>query len=76
MIIPIAMRKHRNIKSSMLRDLANNRRTEVHAINGVISEYGKNYQVNTPFNDKIIACVKEIETKQRISTIKNLDYFK
>lgn len=60
-IIPIALKKHSNIKSSMLRDLSLGRKTEIDAINGVVCEYGDMVNVETPVNDGIVTVVKEIE---------------
>ena len=61
LIIPIAMKKHSNIKSSMLRDLELGRHTEIDSINGVVCEYGDRVNVDTPVNDSIVSIVKDIE---------------
>ena len=75
-ILPIAMKKHKLIKSSMLRDLKSGNQTEIDYINGVISKYGKLYNIKTPVNDKIIEIVKRIENKELIPTWQNIDYLK
>lgn len=62
MLIPIAMKKHRNIEPSMLQDLKKNKPCEVDAINGVVCTYGKKYGVPTPINDKIVEIIKACET--------------
>ena len=41
-------------ESSMLQDVKNGRKTEIDAINGEISRLGKNKNIETPENDKII----------------------
>lgn len=64
LIIPIAMKKHRLIKSSMLGDLAKGKPTEIEAINGVICQYGLKVGVATPVNDQIVRIVHEIENGQ------------
>lgn len=74
-LIPIAMRKHRNIRSSMLRDLARDRPCEVEAINGVVSIYGRQNDIKTPFNDRIVEIVRKIEKKQLKSEWQNLKLF-
>lgn len=74
-LLPIAMRKHKNIKSSMLRDLKNNRKTEVYAINGVVCEYGDSFSVETPINDQIVTIVEKIENKELTPVWDNLKYF-
>lgn len=74
-IIPIAMKKHRNIRSSMLRDLSLGRKTEVDAINGVVCEYGDLVDVDTPVNDMIVTIVKEIEDDILVPHWLNLNSF-
>jgi 2-dehydropantoate 2-reductase len=61
LIIPIAMKKHRLLKSSMLQDLLNGKHCEIEAINGVVAAYGDDVNVDTPLNDRIIQIVKDIE---------------
>ena len=61
LIIPMAMKKHSNIKSSMLRDLDLGRKTEIDSINGVVCEYGDRVNIETPINDSIVSIVKDIE---------------
>ncbi|MDR2479113.1 MAG: 2-dehydropantoate 2-reductase [Treponema sp.] len=65
LILPIAIKKHRAITSSMLQDLDRGRPCEIDAINGVVSSWGKKYSVPTPANDWIIEMVHAIEKGQR-----------
>lgn len=74
-ILPIAMKKHRNIKSSMLRDLARGRKCEIEAINGVVSAYGDKVGVETPINDKIVSIVHQIENSEKTSSWNNVILF-
>ena len=74
-ILQIAMKKHRNIRSSMLRDLSRGLKTEVEVINGVVSEMGKECKVKTPLNDRIIELVHEIELGNRNVSWGNLNEF-
>ena len=60
-LVPIAMKKHRAIVPSMLQDLCNGKTCEVDAINGVVSDCGKQYGVKTPINDRIVEVIKKIE---------------
>ena len=62
MLIPIAMKKHRNIEPSMLQDIKKGKPCEVDAINGVICEWGRRGNVPTPINDKIVEIIKKYET--------------
>jgi 2-dehydropantoate 2-reductase len=48
---------------SMWQDLHAGRRTEIDAINGVISELGRKHGIPTPHNDEIVAQVKVLERK-------------
>ena len=55
-------------RSSMLQDVARGRRTEIDALNGKISELGREYGVLTPVNDTLTALVKGIEKRGRALT--------
>ncbi len=47
--------------SSMLQDVRNHRPTEINAINGAISQLGRNYNIATPLNDSITSQIRDIE---------------
>ncbi|MBR7102055.1 MAG: 2-dehydropantoate 2-reductase, partial [Tidjanibacter sp.] len=47
-IIPIAIRKHAKLKASMLQDIEKGKLTEVDAINGAVSAYGRKVGCPTP----------------------------
>ncbi len=74
-ILPLAMKKHKLIKSSMLRDIARGRKSEIDAINGVVCEYGKKVNVKTPINDQIVSIVHRIENSELSPNIDNLNCF-
>lgn len=74
-IIPIAIRKHAKLKASMLQDLEKNKRTEVDAINGVVSTFGRKVGVPTPMNDKVVEIIHGIEDGKLKPTFSNLEYF-
>lgn len=76
MLIPIAMKKHRNIEPSMLQDLKKNKPCEIDAINGIVCEWGKKYNVPTPINDKIVEIIKKCEKRIVQPSPKNIDLFK
>jgi 2-dehydropantoate 2-reductase len=61
LILPFAIRKHRAIRSGMLRDLERGRPCDIDAINGVVSRFGARYQVPTPYHDRIVEIVHAIE---------------
>ena len=62
-------------KASMLQDIEKGLRTEIHAINGVVSDYGKQCGVPTPFCDIVVRIVEEIEEGKREANKNNLLLF-
>ena len=62
LLIPIAMKKHRNIEPSMLQDQKMGKPCEIDAINGIVCAWGKKCGVGTPINDKIVEIVKQCES--------------
>ncbi len=60
-LLPIAMKKHRDIEPSMLQDLKKGKPCEVDAINGVVCDFGRKYGVATPINDRIVEIIKKIQ---------------
>ena len=75
-IIPIAIRKHAKLKASMLQDLEKGKLTEVDAINGAVSEYGRMVNFPTPMNDKVVEIIHRIEQGELKPCFDNLKYFK
>ena len=74
-IIPIAIRKHAKLKASMLQDLEKGKLTEVDAINGAVSEYGRKVGFPTPVNDKVVEIIHRIERGELKPCFDNLKYF-
>ena len=74
-IIPIAIRKHAKLKASMLQDLEKGKLTEVDAINGAVSEYGRKVGCPTPMNDRVVEIIHQIEQNKLKAEFKNLQYF-
>ncbi len=62
MIIPIAIKKHRLLKASMLQDLEKGRPCEIDSINGIVVKFGEKYGVPTPCNKMVVDIVKKCET--------------
>lgn len=75
-IIPIAIRKHALLKASMLQDIEKGKKTEVDAINGVVSSFGRKVGVSTPMNDKVVEIIHRIEDGELAPSFDNLQYFK
>lgn len=76
MLIPLAIRKHANLKASMLQDLEKGKKTEVDSINGSVSQQGRRVGVSTPCNDKVVEIVHRIEAGERLPGRENLSLFK
>lgn len=74
-IIPIAIRKHAKLKASMLQDIEKGKLTEVDAINGAVSEYGRKVGCPTPMNDRVVEIIHKIERGELKPEIENLKYF-
>ena len=75
MIIPIAIRKHAKLKASMLQDIEKGKLTEVDAINGAVSDYGKKVGVPTPLNDRVVEIIHRIEHGDLKACRDNLSLF-
>ena len=75
LLLPIAMKKHRDIEPSMLQDIKNSKPCEVDAINGVVCRFGRKYNVPTPINDRIVSIIKGIEAGELSPDVSNLQYF-
>ncbi len=75
-LIPVAMKKHGKLISSMLQDLKKGKQCEIDFINGVVCEYGKKYHVPTPFNQKTVEIVHAIEAGTYPIEFKNIDLYR
>ena len=75
-IIPIAIRKHARLKASMLQDLEKGKLTEVDAINGAVSDYGRKVGCPTPMNDKVVEIIHKIEQGELKPGSENLQFFR
>ena len=74
-IIPIAIRKHAKLKASMLQDIEKGKLTEVDAINGAVSAYGRKVGFPTPMNDRVVEIIHRIEKGELRPGFDNLQYF-
>ena len=75
LIIPIAIRKHAKLKASMLQDLEKGKLTEVDAINGAVSAFGRKVHCPTPANDRVVEIIHRIERGELKPNFDNLKYF-
>lgn len=76
LILPIAMKKHRQIEPSMLQDLKKGKPCEVDAINGVVCEWGRKCGVPTPVNDKIVEIIKKEQSGELKIQHQNIELFR
>jgi 2-dehydropantoate 2-reductase len=60
----------------MLQDLEKGKLTEVDAINGAVSDYGRKVGCPTPMNDLVVEIIHNIETGKLKPGMENLKYFK
>lgn len=61
--------KNRLLKASMLQDLEKGRRTEIDYINGYVCRKARELGINTPYNDLVVALVKEAEKAAKVPNI-------
>ena len=74
-IIPIAISKHAKLKASMLQDLEKGKLTEVDAINGSVSDFGRKVGCPTPMNDRVVEIIHNIEQGKMKPGFENLKNF-
>jgi 2-dehydropantoate 2-reductase len=74
-IIPIAIRKHAKLKASMLQDIEKGKLTEVDAINGAVSTFGRKVDFPTPTNDRVVEIIHKIERGELTPSFDNLKLF-
>lgn len=74
-LVPIAMKKHRDIEPSMLQDLKKGKPCEVDSINGIICEWGQKCNVPTPVNDRIVEVIKKIQNGELKAEASNIRLF-
>ena len=75
-IIPLTIRKHARLKASMLQDLEKGKKSEVDAINGAVSAFGRKIGFPTPYNDTVVDIIHRIEAGDIKPCRDNLKYFK
>lgn len=75
MLIPIAMKKHREIEPSMLQDLKKGKPCEIDSINGIVCEFGRKHGVKTPINDRIVEVVKKYQAGELTPKAENIRLF-
>lgn len=74
-IIPVAIRKHANLKASMLQDIEHGKLTEVDAINGAVVAMGRKLGVATPMNGRVVEVIHRIERGEITAVFANVMFF-
>ncbi|HKM06423.1 MAG TPA: 2-dehydropantoate 2-reductase [Sphaerochaeta sp.] len=74
-LIPLAMKKHRNLVPSMLQDIESGKPCEVEAISGVLSNQAKKAGVPTAVNDTVVSIIHRIEAGELRPDMGNLHLF-
>lgn len=67
--------KHVKLKASMLQDLEKGRDCEIDYINGVVCRKGRENDVPTPFNDKVVELVTEAQNRRGVNDFTFLSRF-
>ena len=60
----------------MLQDIEKGKLTEVDAINGAVSEYGRKVNCPTPMNDRVVEIIHSIEQGKLTANSENLKLFR
>ena len=74
--LPIAMKRHKNLVSGMLKDVQNGKKCEIDYIDGVVVQRGKEAGVETPLCEKVVEIVHGIENGLYETALENVDFFK
>ncbi|MBQ9081373.1 MAG: 2-dehydropantoate 2-reductase, partial [Clostridia bacterium] len=74
-VLPLAMKKHAKLVSSMLQSLRQGKKCEIDYIDGIVCKFGKKYGVKTPVCEKICQIVHQIEDGKREITSENFNEF-
>lgn len=73
--LPLAMKKHKALRSGMLRDVEGGRKCEIDYINGAVVKAGEAAGVETPLCSRIVEIVHGIENGLYEISPENLDFF-
>ncbi len=75
-LIPLAMRKHRSLRSSMLQDLERGKRTEIDAIDGAVIREGEKKGIAVPVTAEVVNIMHRIEKGELNPSLENLSFFR
>ncbi len=72
--LPLAMKRHKHLRSGMLADIQKGRKCEIDYINGLVCKMGESTQTSTPLNTQIVELAHGIENGLYEISPKNLDF--
>ncbi len=75
-LIPVAMKKHRNIVSGMMYDLLSGKKCEVDFINGAVISCAKEAGFAALLNERALEIIRSIERGERKIEAENIRLFK
>ena len=74
-LLPIAMKNHRELVSGMLKDIKNGKKCEIDFIDGVVADLAKEVGVQTPYTAQVVEIVHGIENGLYELSYENIDFF-
>ena len=74
-LLPIAMKNHRELVSGMLKDIENGKKCEIDFINGVVADLAKEVGVQTPCTAQVVEIVHGIENGLYELSYDNINFF-
>lgn len=74
-VVRAMVKPHRLLRASMLQDLEKGKPCEIDAINGAVCRTAARCGIATPYNDAIVAIIREIETGKAKPGFENLSRF-
>ena len=75
LVLPFAMKKHKNLHSGMLFDIQNGKKCEIDFVAGIICREGKKFGIKTPVCDQVVEIVHGIENGLYEIDYKNVEFF-
>ena len=74
-LLPIAMKNHRELVSGMLKDIEKGRKCEIDFIDGVVSDLAKQVGVDAPCVEQVVEIVHGIENGLYELSYDNINFF-
>lgn len=74
-LLPFAIKKHRLLRASMLQDLEKGKKCEIESLNGIVCSCAARNGLRTPYNDKVVELVHDIENGKLKPSFDNIRYF-